>query len=538
MILGIAEDAWKRINRSVQFTERREQSAGGRQPLGLGSGSPVWVKPVSVASGGVHPAKFQRWSGTAWEDADEPNDCDAADASGGSDLDVGTVYMGAVVWQYPESGGVLVKVVGSAAVASGACRSMLVGIGPDTCLTGSVSGVGKCAMIAAASVGMVYYPATDTLPARWVSDPFTTAGGETTATVYTDTAGDPRATLTVAGETGPLTYLGCDGQGRLRFAGFDCLWCSGTWAAGPCGENKLYLAVACGCDPVSLCSCDVPRVFALAYRLEPSVGASADFVDLATAVTATYVLRYFPTGTYIEYGTHYYVVTSAAGEWFGAFQIGEGTAYAGWLLFRFILDSGTCIWSIAADFFADDGGTSNPLSYETYLCTAGVDEWDCSPFSGSTGCDVNHSGGSPSNLADAFFDWGPDVEYDDCAQDSGSGTGSGGGGPDPDPPAVGCCTGAGEALEAFPDLDLTIPDGPYAGTVTFTYSGSGGGVPSWDGPGGARVECSYGGTLVLQASTAAGSGVAWATAVACDPFGAVFPGTVYGATGDLTLELA
>lgn len=53
MIVGIPDEAWRRIRRSVHFTERREVGAGGRLPLGLGSGAPVFVRVGELAAGRV-----------------------------------------------------------------------------------------------------------------------------------------------------------------------------------------------------------------------------------------------------------------------------------------------------------------------------------------------------------------------------------------------------------------------------------------------------------------------------------------------------
>lgn len=49
MKVGISDRAWERVARSVHFTER-QTGAGGRLPLGLGSGSPVWVRVGVLAT--------------------------------------------------------------------------------------------------------------------------------------------------------------------------------------------------------------------------------------------------------------------------------------------------------------------------------------------------------------------------------------------------------------------------------------------------------------------------------------------------------
>jgi hypothetical protein len=105
-----------------------------------------------------------------------------------------------------------------------------------------------------------------------------------------------------------------------------------------------------------------------------------------------------------------------------------------------------------------------------------------------------------------------------------------GSGPPPEDP---CC---GDELAAFPDLSVTIPDGINAGTwpalwdvVNFYWSTEG------LGDGRFRMVC-IGGAMTAWMTTDEGTTVA-ASASDCDPLLFTFPGTIFGATGDVTVEL-
>lgn len=113
----------------------------------------------------------------------------------------------------------------------------------------------------------------------------------------------------------------------------------------------------------------------------------------------------------------------------------------------------------------------------------------------------------------------------------GSGSGSG----DDD-----CCTGAGEALETHPDLNLDIPDGPDAGTYTLTWDAGFGRYEGVVGGDNVYLTCNV---VLCGASgfvlTREGTGDVCASELACSPFGAVFlASALFGSTGDVTVTVA
>lgn len=111
-------------------------------------------------------------------------------------------------------------------------------------------------------------------------------------------------------------------------------------------------------------------------------------------------------------------------------------------------------------------------------------------------------------------------------------TGGGGGG------AGECADNPGEELESHPDLLLTVPDGPNAGSYTLSYTG--GGLYQGTGPGGVPIGVECGNTALCPGGWYIGwdGSSACSTSASVGPIGAVFAGAVAGATGDITLEIA
>ena len=386
MKVGITDRAWERIARSVHFTERREVGAGGRLPLGLGSGSPVWVRAGALATppatdcdrcpdgapetwratlagfaacggapdpngtltltyttgctwagtlngvawtlayvsgaweltddtlgarytltganwecvgpnelgrtdvtgcgsspesltlsaaspatlrDGAYDAVFVEWDNDAAEfiDSEEPNTCYAVDANGG-ELEEGTVYGGAVVWQYAENGMVLVAVFGAATSTTSptayACRSKLAGLRANECVEYVVSG----GLVTEDTFGGVW----DATAGGWLGDDLVTTGDGLTYLVLVR-KGDGGMGLKLVGET--TTWYAADIQvcvdGRQRFAvpycppdtidgdGVDSDGSGGGCAdLGDCDDHTFFVDVKCGDCDLTLDACDLP----------------------------------------------------------------------------------------------------------------------------------------------------------------------------------------------------------------------------------------------------------------------------------------
>jgi hypothetical protein len=160
-----------------------------------------------------------------------------------------TLEAGTPGWMEPSPDGTgYVFTPDPGAGAAAACQSMLVGLDPQACLTGTVrAGTEGCTTVEGATVYLTYDAGAGTgTRGGWVSSAFTTADGDTTVTVFLDAQGDVRATI--VGESEEEQYLTPEGcvNGRLRFSGSDCLWCGGEWERG-CGKNRFYVEIACGC---------------------------------------------------------------------------------------------------------------------------------------------------------------------------------------------------------------------------------------------------------------------------------------------------
>jgi hypothetical protein len=101
--------------------------------------------------------------------------------------------------------------------------------------------------------------------------------------------------------------------------------------------------------------------------------------------------------------------------------------------------------------------------------------------------------------------------------------------PAPDP----CC---GDELSTFPDLTVTVPDGVDAGVYTAVYRSVGMlWACSFTSLAKFRMKCEGGSMLIYENSDHSTTDAA--TAFSCDPLLFTFPGTIFGSTGDIEVEL-
>ena len=120
---------------------------------------------------------------------------------------------------------------------------------------------------------------------------------------------------------------------------------------------------------------------------------------------------------------------------------------------------------------------------------------------------------------------------------------------DPDPPDPGpddLCEG-GEPAGGYPNLLVTIPDGPDAGAYVVGYTGGSTGTfvtfaissPPYP-PVATNISVTFNTTYAGAWGIIEGAGftTAQAIAVSCTPFGLVFPGAIFGSSGDVTVVIA
>lgn len=505
-----------------------------------------------LSDNGLHPAKLYRLDSMPQLN-DPPDPIVWVEVTGdfnvkpmpGQTLATGDTGVAVLVGSY---GGAPVYSLGGPPAASPTnCRSMLVGKGADSALTGVIpAGVGKCSNVGPATVYMAYDAALVATNigywGGWVSTPFTTRQGATTAAVYLSDRADPTALLSSSAGSGgaverPMTFLGCDSLGRMRFVTFDCLWCDDVWV-GPCGSNQFELLVGCGAPPVTLCSCDIPRVYLL--RLTVTGDGNAGLLGPHPDPTAGVGL----SGSYpLTYGTVIGGLTPPT-VWYGRFRVNAGGP--GWITIYMSGPEGdgcTFTWRIEFDADAVDEGPA-PYSVETgisllppfadfnpdYSPVAPVDSgWKCTPsFLGRTSAYLRTPGGEYQWSAN--LRWGPDVtavEFDPCG--------------DPIPPCSPCYDAAGEPLAGHPNVALAVPDGDFVGSYTplvwggsywskaFTIEGD---SYEW------RLSCAAGVWTLDLYKTGEIRNTGSATTRACRPFGLVFDGADFGGTSDLVIGLA
>ncbi|MFO0801453.1 MAG: hypothetical protein U0804_28645 [Gemmataceae bacterium] len=407
-----------------------------------------------------------------------------------------------------------------------ACRSMLVGKGSDSVLTAAVAlGVGKCSNVGPETVYGTYDAAVGTgYYGGWAFTPFTTRAGDTTLKVFLDAQNNPAATLTFDGGsagtlTRPLTFEGCDSAGRMKFSGFDCLWCDGYWD-GPCGENKFTVYVSCAgplvCDPPvdigptvgfwyagpgqpSIGSASSPLVLTYGYRPTPPTMTGAGW--------PTYADRKF-WGAFLPSSPWTSNTDAAAGAWI---VLVENTENSDGCL---RLEAWTRLTATQAAVKSIEGRV-------TFVDLDGT-----SPvYPQAVNMDV------PIGVLDegwlvAATDTTTDAAVDPCG--------------DPLlPPCSACYDGAGEPLEGHPDLsiDATGATNPLTWSATFNWwrTAADGGDPDryW------RLSCSAG-TWTLERMKSGVDEVVrtfTTTATSCRPFALVFDGST-GGFGDITVTLA
>jgi hypothetical protein len=392
-----------------------------------------------------------------------------------------------------------------------ACRSMLVGKGPDSALTGEIpAGVGKCANVGPETVYLAYD--ADVTPPNigywggWVSTPFTTRAGETTATVFLNEEGEPAAVLTADAGSGtivtrPMTYVGCDGRGRMRFKTFDCLWCGDVWA-GPCGDNEFELLVSCG-----VAVCDPP------VSLPARVGFWIDTTDI-TAGSASFPVT-------LEF---LFRPTPPPGVTGWPDYAADGRAFWGADLNPYESPDDV-VWAVLVE---KAGPSGQCMTLEVWAKDGTKNEWG--GVEPGLGLPAPVALQIPSPGDEAWITAAPVSDVDLCSD------------ADADDGGVGselCCSAEGQPLHRaeganLPAASLSVPDGvgigDYAanvGPTSWTFD-----VVTAEGTVNVAVACAAG---VWKAYL--GATVVVASSASCDPFGVVFPGAAFGATGDVTLEL-
>lgn len=246
---GIDPTSWRRIGRAVKEVERQLLSPPGRQGRAATTAAPVWVEAGAATADDplVYDAEFRFWDETtqAWVAAGADAGCFARDAGGG-ELAAGTVYLGAVVYQY-DTGRVLVQVVGPVGSSGGGgadCLSKLVSLRPTDCVTFTVvGGDGFCDNISAKTIKGYYDEGED----AWVGvTPLPTGNGNSVVkmvrrlaatglpAVYVDEGGTPELLL---------AHVRCVGA-AAEFAGSDDPWCDSepvtTCDECPAGAPKRY----------------------------------------------------------------------------------------------------------------------------------------------------------------------------------------------------------------------------------------------------------------------------------------------------------
>lgn len=452
----------------------------------------------------------------------------------------------------------LAAIGASAAGAATACRAMLVGLAADSCLTGTIpAGVGKCANVEATTVTFGFDGEAGETAGGWVSTEFETRAGDTTATVFVDDLGEVRVTLTDGSNTRYMTFEGCSG-GAMKFVTFDCLWCGPDDWDGPCGVNRLTLYVACGCDPVVYCDaeCD-PLPAAIVLRL--TITGDGSLGDLMTPeptgviplLSGLYPLTYYADGG--PYGSD--------PGWYGRFRVDLGGNLGTFYLIVAPIGE-DCELQINGLFTPDDPPGTPPFEVSIYISGVSFDpdaplittntEWRCNPDFAGASTVACFETSSNDYAWTASVTWGPDeaaaydpcgdeIEYEcvdgDCVEQVGGSYVNdptcGGGCPEPE---SACCDEEGESLADHPDLELVVPDGPYAGTYTLEWDTDHWGAffepYSWE------LTCAAGvWTLTLHEGEDL-KGTDTDEPEECEPLALTFPGVNFSSAGDLTVSVA
>ena len=421
-------------------------------------------------------------------------------------------------------GGAPVYSLGGPAPANpSVCRSMLVGKGADSAFTGTIpAGVGKCSNVGPETIYFAYDESAGTgYWGGWVSTSFTTRAGDTTATVFLDEYGEPAAILEADGGSGttitrPMTFVGCDASGRMRFVTFDCLWCDG-YMVGPCGENQFELLVKCG-----VVVCDPP------VSLPGQLGFWVDIDDITRGSSSSPVTLAFG-----------YRPTPPAGVtgWpdYGA----DGVAFWGANL-ALDFPGEDPIWAVVSD---TPGAGGHCLNVEIWskiegtttasrIFWGGIDPGDGFPMN----VPFVHPIGEPSSTAGLTTSLASEGATDICG--------------DPLAETV-CCNGTGESLESPVPLSMDVPTGDLAGTYPLTWDATDGRWESaeFDGTlfgfaftaGQWRLSCSAGvWRLDFSSTSGDGSSVVGSypqLSVICSPFALVMFGGVWAA-GEITIGIA
>lgn len=396
----------------------------------------------------------------------------------------------------PGSGGRLWELAAFGASAGNTgptnCRRRLLGLVDADCVRFSVgAGAGLCANVEGETLTGVR------IGDYWYSlGTFTTAAGEARVRFRVKPF---ELDLVVAGVTYEGLEVGC-GAGALVYAFSDAALCDDE-SAGACGDNTFTVSVGCdGCDELQCCPPeDLPDDLCLAVTV---AAGSCD------CVAETYTLT-----------------RPVAGEGLG------------WYSERFVNSCGTpaythlewrltCVgdhWELHL-FASNDGAGGADLWIATGL-------YDCSDpvsiaFGPLAGTALGEDCDSGYTLSAVVYETD---EGGECASGSGSGSPL-------DPPGdIGCCDGVGESLEAHPSLELVIPDGPNAGTYPLVDNGY-----QWVHLAGTPpigLFCLYGAWRLAVIGSGSRSGVGYAASGSCDPFGLVFAGAEFDATGDITASV-
>jgi hypothetical protein len=412
----------------------------------------------------------------------QPAGAGAVTAGGDTSLEAGTPG-----WMEPSpdaTGYVFTPDVTAMATAFN-CRRRLLGLTADACVEFSVSaGAGLCANVAGENLVGVK------AGGYWYSlGTFATAAGEAQVRFQVK----PFALdLLVGGDTYEGTEVGCAGGG-LQYAFSDPALCDDE-EAGDCGDNTFTVTVGCGpCDELRCCEPDeLPDALCLTVTQDSGDCACIAGVYTLTRVPGSAVYRVVqPNPCGVSFPNISWGLYCSGDIWFLDNGIGGGPING---------------WSGVYDCSRPLGMRFTPTSVGTSIGE------DCTP------------GFSLTVVV-------TEMEGEDC------GSGSGGGGfPDP-PAAIGCCDGVGEDLAAHPPLELVIPDGPYAGTFTLTWNATSQQYisPEIDGP--KVLACDENGQWRLTDFTAPGFSL-YAVDGSCSPFGLIYTGDNYDATGDITVAVA
>ncbi len=414
-----------------------------------------------------------------------------------------------------------------------ACRSLLVGLGPNVCMTGEIPlGLGGCANVGPATLAFTFDATAGTgSSGGWVSSEFTTAAGpHTKVTYFIDEFGEARVKITSGSTTQYMTFDGCQPGDKSRWVTASCAWCDAAWLSG-CVGNKLAVLITCGCPPV----CGTVHLGpVVSYRQVAHDPASPGTMDVGWGSITNPILLHFgytyrrtdpspallltPFPDYVA--AEYKIWGAQFNSPFPGVSGVDNAPNVYVVLYDKVYSVGDFCMTIEVWQTTVDGDGN---FHANLFARAGVD------VTGSFPVGPNWVGAAGSGPAEAYLTPIPAPVYDPCTPGTGTGTGTGTTSPPVD--CEGCALVGNSGT-------LVIPDGPDAGTY--------GSDSPWFDPGGGPSatftrpgETSSFADIVCGDSGAAAIttvGIAYATAVTCGPPAVfVFPGAAFGATGNVTV---